>query len=142
MLRHALALDVCRDGAAVVATLENRGAGHHVPTGDVHRHVNLRAWRSSAPERLVEAFLGRRFEPEDDGGKRTTWDSTLAPGARQALRLDPRALGDDGPLRVDVRFVYTADENPAAGRDPGEPTATVVHDLTVRPEELPPCAAR
>jgi hypothetical protein len=139
MLRRALELSVCRDGAVAVIGLANRGAGHSVPTGDVHRHINLRVWRSAAPERLVEIFLGRRFEPAPDGGKLTTWDSTLGAGERRSYRVDPASLGAEGPLRVELDFVYTADENPVPARAPGEPTVQVVSDLSRAPEELPAC---
>jgi hypothetical protein len=139
MLARAVALELCRAGGEVVMTLENRGAGHNVPTGDVHRHMNLRAWRSAAPERLYEAFLGRRFTPLETGGKRTTWDSTLAPRERRRYVVDEAALGEDGPLRFELRYVYTADENPGRGRDPGEPTSRVILSRSANFEELPSC---
>lgn len=139
MMAKALEFAVCRDGAELVLSLTNRGAGHRVPTGDVHRHLNLRVWRSSAPERLEEIFLGRRFEPTEAGGKRTTWDSTLAPGERRSWRVNAATLGPDGPLRFSVDYVYTVDEVPHRGRDPGEPTTLVVTDRTTPFEELPPC---
>lgn len=140
MLRRAVTLDVCRHDGQVVMTLENRGAGHHVPTGDVHRHMNLRVWRSTAPEKLYEAFLGRRFTPVEDGGKITSWDSTLAPRERRRYAVDDAALGDGGPLRFELRYVYTADENPTHSRDPGEPTSRVIYERSAAFEELPPCA--
>ena len=141
MLERALALELCRDGDTLVMALENRGAGHHVPTGDVHRHINLRAWRSEAPERLHEIFIGRRFEPDAAGGKRTVWDSTLPPRQRRLFRVDPASLGGAGAIRVELVYVYTADETPRPGRDPGEPTSRVIEERRVRFEELPACAS-
>jgi hypothetical protein len=142
MLEQALAVELCRAGAVAVLSIENRGAGHHVPTGDVHRHLNLRLWRSSAPERLYEAFLGRRFQPVDEGGKKTVWDSTLAPRERRRYRVPAAQLGgDDGePLRLELRYVYTSDENPRPTRDPGEATSRVVVARSAAFEELPACA--
>ncbi len=142
MLERALRFDVCRDGVAVVMSIENHGAGHNVPTGDVHRHINVRAWRSSAPERLHEIFLGRRFTPLPGGGKETTWDSTLAPGATQRHRVEASALGGDGPIRFEVRYVYTVDENPRPHRDPGEPVSRVIAERSATLEELPTCTPR
>jgi len=131
---------VCRRGDAVVAAVDNRGAGHPVPTGDVHRHLLLRVWRPSAPEKLFEAFFGRRFTPEPGGGKSTTWDSTIPPGARRAFPVALADLGGDPGEVVawELRLVYAASETPR--RDPGEPTALVVVDGRASPEELPPCA--
>ena len=139
MLNAAVAFDVCREGEAVVMTLTNKGAGHHVPTGDVHRHINVRAWRSATPELLYEAYVGRRFTPLAGGGKETTWDSTIAPGASQRYRVEAASLGAEGPIRFDVRYVYTVDENPREGRDPGERVSQVVAERSARFEELTPC---
>jgi hypothetical protein len=140
MLARAVALRLCRARGELVMTVENRGAGHHLPTGDVHRHLNLRAWRSAAPERLYEAFMGRRFTPLPEGGKQTTWDSTLAPRERRQYRVAQAELGEDGPIRFELRYVYTADEVPTRGRDPGEPTSRVIIDRSADFEELPACA--
>ena len=72
MIGHAIRMDACRDSKALVVSLANTGAGHNVPTGDLHRHLVLRAWRASAPEALQEVTLGRRFEP--DPGRRQAHD--------------------------------------------------------------------
>jgi hypothetical protein len=142
MLERALAVELCRDGEVAVMSLENRGAGHNVPTGDVHRHLYLRLWRSSAPERLYDVFIGRRFQPVDEGGKKTVWDSTLAPRERRRWRVPVAELGDDPaePLRLELRYVYTSDELPRPTRDPGEPTARTLLTRSARFEELPGCA--
>jgi hypothetical protein len=140
MLLRALAFDVCRDGDAAVVTVANVGAGHRVPTGDVHRHLVARAWRSTAPERLFEAFLGRRFAPDPDGGKTLIWDSTVPPGTRRTYRVPLASLGDgaaDEPLNFELRYVYVADESPRP--DPGEPAWRTVHAQRVAPADLPPC---
>ena len=148
MLERALRFDVCREAgeaeaaavAVAVIEIENRGAGHNVPTGDIHRHMVARAWRSSAPERLFEAFLGRRFALDPGGGKRTTWDSTLAPGERRRYRVPLADLGGeaDEPVAFELRYVYVRDEHPR--QHPGEPTFRVVAERRARAEELLPCA--
>ena len=105
--------------------MANVGAGHNVPTGDLHRHLVLRAWRGGAPERLHETLFGRRFAPAPDGGKRTVHDTTLPPGAARLVRIPLRALGPgraEEPVRVELRLVYTIDEFPLPGRELAEPT--------------------
>lgn len=142
MLRRALAFYVCRDGAAVRATVTNAGAGHNVPTGDVHRHVVVRAWYSTAPERLRDAFFGRRFALAGDGTKTTIWDSTIPPGATRRWRIDPAALGPPAtarePLNVELRYVYANREDIAD--EVGEPVVFPIARVRSRPEDLPPCA--
>jgi hypothetical protein len=136
-VRHAL----CRDGDRVVLALTNAGAGHNVPTGDVHRHALARLWRPSAPEALVEIFLGRRFEPADDGGKRTVWDSSLPPGVTRRWPVELERLGGEAgePILVELRYVYTGDEVPRDHRDPGEPTSAVFAEATYDAGALPAC---
>lgn len=183
MLRRAISASWCRTGDAVRVEVGNVGAGHRVPTGDVHRHLLARVWRSTAPESTFEAYFGRRFRPTDDGGKETIWDSTLWPGQRRRFDIAERELraaaagvasghgdgGDDGapeldagelaelarqaalaaeldeqealaePLNFEVTYVYTQDEVPRRGREPGEPvTAQVAYDRR-RFSELPAC---
>src|SRR5690606_18628603 len=54
----ALVIETCRDGDAIEVALANEGAAHNVPSGGVHRRMVLRAWRSTAPERMAEYTLG------------------------------------------------------------------------------------
>ncbi|HEX2568482.1 MAG TPA: multiheme c-type cytochrome [Polyangia bacterium] len=141
MLERALELTVCRAGDDLVATVKNRGAGHRVPTGDVHRHLVLRAWRPSAPEALSELVLGRRFAPLPDGGKRLVADTTLAPGEARALRvpLDRRAAPDE-PVSVELRYVYTIDEFPP--HPIGEPAWVTIEALRTTASALARCEGR
>jgi hypothetical protein len=141
MLERALAASICRSGERVQVSLENRGAGHNFPTGDLHRHLVARVWRPSAPEALFEIFIGRQFEDDPAGGKLTTWDSTLAPGQRRDFAVElARLAGEaDEPVRFEVRYVYTADEQPIPRRDPGEPTSLVVVSELHELAELPAC---
>jgi Cytochrome c554 and c-prime len=165
MLRAAISASWCRTEREVVMEVGNVGAGHRVPTGDIHRHLVARFWRSSAPESTFEAFFGRRYEPAEDGGKRITWDSTLAPKERRRFAVPLRSLeplsaqapveGAEGveeaaalraeleaePINFEVVYVYTIDEFPRRDRAPSEPwTAQLVSERR-RFEELPRCDA-
>lgn len=171
MLRLALDWSLCTtggDGGELVLTLRNRGAGHNVPTGDVHRHIVARLWRSSHPERLYEYSLTRRYKPVPGGGKRTVADTTLPPGAARTLRIKPSQLGPPtpallpplrgpsglaspgagpevagarDPLRFELRYVYTIDEFPFRGHELAEPTYEVITSEQLTPAALPACAA-
>lgn len=142
MLASALEVRWCRDGELLQLAIDNVAAGHTVPTGDIHRHMNLRVWRSSAPEAMFEAFLGRRFEPAPDGGKATTWDSTLPPGGTRRFAVPIARLGgdDDEPLNLELIYVFIADEFPRSRRAPDEPARTSVVRRRMPLAELPACA--
>ncbi len=143
------ALDVawCRRGQTLEVGVRNAAAGHHVPTGDIHRHINLRIWRSSAPEALFEAFIGRRFDPAEGGGKRTVWDSTIAPQATQqhALALASLAGEADEPINLELIYVFAEVEQPR-GREARRPPGVVDEPITASlvrrralPAEIPTC---
>lgn len=107
MVRSALAIEVCANDNSVELRLTNRGAAHNVPTGGVNRYMTARLWRSSAPERLVERRLGRRFG-RGAIAKRTVEDTTIAPGATAVLAARLDALGGDPgePVNAEVRYIY------------------------------------
>ncbi|HET9619762.1 MAG TPA: multiheme c-type cytochrome [Kofleriaceae bacterium] len=131
----------CTRGERLEVSVKNTVAGHAVPTGDIHRHMNLRIWRSSAPEALFEAFYGRRFEPDDAGGKRTVWDSTIAPGQTRQHTL---ALADLGgapgePLNLELTYVFLENEQPRADRAPSEPFTASIVRWRKSPGELQAC---
>ncbi len=123
MLQLAFDVDWCRDAERIVVSVSNSGAGHAIPSGDIHRHVYVRVWRSTAPESLFQAFLGRRFEDADDGGKRTIWDSTIAPWASRTYDVALADLGGepDEPLNLEATYVYIEDEHPSPRRGLTEP---------------------
>ena len=133
------ALDVtwCKREATIAIAIENRAAGHSVPTGDIHRHMYLRVWKSSAPEAMFQAFFGRRFEPAADGGKTTIWDSTVAPG--ETKRFDVKATDlagdDDEPVNLELVYVFVENEFPRRGSD--EPTTASI--TRRRSTDLPAC---
>lgn len=143
MLAGALEVTWCRTGTRIAVTLANVGAGHAVPTGDIHRHMNLRVWRSSAPERMYEGFVGRRFSPAADGGKHTTWDSSILPSKSQRHVIEVDQLGDpdDGtePINLALNYVYVADEFPRSDRAPTEPVTAPILSLRVLVDEIPSC---
>lgn len=164
MLQRAIVATWCRKDADVIVEVANVGAGHRVPTGDIHRHLLARVWRSTAPESTFEAFFGRRFRPASDGGKETIWDSSLSPGQRRRFTVPVTSLdaseapaapafedpalsilaaappAPEEPINLEVTYVYTVDEVPRAGRSPGEPvTAQILHQRLLF-SELPACA--
>jgi hypothetical protein len=141
MLAAALEVAWCRRGDAVEVSVRNVAAGHAVPTGDIHRHMNLRIWRSSAPEALFEAFYGRRFDPADDGGKRMVWDSTIAPEAtaRHAIGLAELGGEPDEPINLELTYVFLENEHPRADRAPDEPSSASVVRWRAAPAELAAC---
>ena len=136
------AVDVtwCARGEQIDVGVRNANAGHSVPTGDIHRHMYLRVWRASAPEAMFQAFFGRRFEPVDDGGKRTVWDSTIAPGETKRFAVPAASLaGDAGePINLELVYVFIEHEFP---RKSDEPTTASITRRQQRIEELAPCDA-
>lgn len=142
MLARAVTLATCREGDLLKVSLTNVGAGHNVPTGDLHRHLVLRAWRATAPERLQEVVLGRRFQVDPNGGKKTTADKTLRPGETRVLRLPVRALGGGrhAAISLELRLVYTIDEFPFRGRELSEPTWATMLTRDVVVSRLPSCS--
>jgi hypothetical protein len=142
MIARAINLETCRDRAGLQVRLTNAGAGHNVPTGDLHRHLVLRAWRADAPERLQEVVLGRRFALDEAGGKRTTEDTTIPAGETRAVSLPSAALGPRrarGPISLELRLVFTIDEFPFRGRELAESTWATMLTREVTWTRLPRC---
>ena len=148
MVARAVSMTLCRaaDRRTLVVALGNRGAGHNVPSGGVDRHMALRVWRSTSPEHLWQARLGRRFRPLDSGGKRAITDTTLAPGEVRSYRVPLARLGrsagagrgDAGEVDVELRYIYAPDERtPVAG----ELMSAVIHQRRVRVSGVPRCRA-
>jgi hypothetical protein len=138
LVAAAIAVDLCRDGGNLEVALGNRGAGHNVPSGGVHRRMVLRAWTSRAPERMAERTLGRRFRPLAAGGKQTVSDTTIAPGATSRHRFALAALGRDRTVNLELRYIYAQDEQAEL---PGD-VARIIWQRRVDPSELPGCSAR
>ena len=138
LVASAIAVELCRDGGSLEVALANRGAGHNVPSGGVHRRMVLRAWTSRAPERMAERTFGRRFRPLAAGGKQTVSDTTIAPGATSRHRFALAALGRDRTVNLELRYIYAQDENAEL---PGD-VARIIWQRRVDPTGLPTCSAR
>lgn len=108
MRTRALDIAVCSDGDEVRVSLANIGAAHHVPTGGVDRHIDVRIWRSSAPEHLVAFAIGRAFELVPGGGKRTVSDTSIPAGQTRTVTASLASLGGDNlePVRVEVVYPF------------------------------------
>jgi len=141
MLTAAVTLAACAIGDRIRVRVTNAAAGHAVPTGDIHRHMYLRIWRSSAPESLVQAFFGRRFEPAPDGGKRTIWDSTLAPNAVKTIDVTSTELGGDAdePISLELTYVFIVNEFPRGAHAPDAPVTKSIASERATLAELPAC---
>src|SRR5688572_6683354 len=104
----------------------------------------LRVWRSSAPEAMFQAFFGRRFEPADDGGKRTIWDSTIAPNETKRFDVSATSLaGDDDaePINLELVYVFIENEFPRAARQASrDPTTASLARFRTPLLEIAPCA--
>lgn len=104
LLRDAIATAASArvDGARTVVRLELRadGAGHAVPTGDMFRHLEVRAWPIGHPERAVTTSLARRFRVDEAGWHERADERVPATGTRVVeLELPERA----------ARVVYAVD---------------------------------
>ena len=139
MREAALEVSWCTTDGALAVGVTNTNAGHTVPTGDIHRHMYLRVWRSSAPESMFQAFFGRRFESADDGGKRTIWDSTIAPNDTKSFDIRASDLGGDvtEPINLELVYVFIEHEFP---RKADEPTTASITRRRMTLAELPACA--
>jgi hypothetical protein len=132
---RALGVEVCHDGKGVLVRLENKGAGHRIPTGDVHRHLVLRAWRPSVPEAVQETVLGRRYTLDGDGAKKLLADTSLAPGEARTIRAS--FARDPEPIAVELRYVFVTDEFPR--RDLGEPAFLSIYAGRADEKRWPRC---
>ncbi len=135
MWTRALGVSVCCGPKGLEVTLENKGAGHRVPTGDVHRHLVLRAWRASAPELMHETVLGRRYAVDADGAKRLLSDTSLVPGERRTIRAPFTRAAE--PISVELRYVFVTDEFPR--RDLGEPAFLSIYATQQDERTWPRC---
>jgi hypothetical protein len=133
----AVAVELCRSRGAVEVAVTNRGAGHNVPSGGVHRRMVVRAWRSTAPDRFGEYILGRRFRPLDGGGKKTISDTTIAPGALRTARFTLAKLGGAAreAVNVELRYIYALDERAELATD----VSKQIWYSRVELRELPTC---
>jgi hypothetical protein len=141
LVASAIEVEMCRRAGAIEVELENRGAGHNVPSGGVHRRMVLRAWRSSAPERLAERVIGRRFRPLSGGGKQTLADTTISLGGahRSRFRLADLGAATDPAVNLELRYIYALDEQAAL---PGAVVSRVIWHRRLDPASLAACLPR
>lgn len=71
LLRDAIRVEAraTREGETTRLHLELSAdrAGHAVPTGDIFRRLEIRAWPAGEPDRVVSTVLGRRFRVDRTG---------------------------------------------------------------------------
>jgi len=137
-LSRALSVAACRDHGRLQIGLANVGAGHNVPTGDVHRHLVLRVWPVDAPEKLQEVIMGRRFAGDEVGAKHLLSDTSIPAGKTRIARFDwPQRASTS--LRMELRLVYTIDEFPFRGRELAEPTSMLMAEDELSWSKLQDC---
>jgi hypothetical protein len=107
MIRDALRISGCVKSERLYLSVENIGAAHNIPTGGIDRHLWLTVWRSSAPEGVHKARIGRTFRPADGGGKEVVTDNTIAAGGAQYFMVNREALrgSPEEPLNITLRYV-------------------------------------
>ena len=94
MLARALSVDArARSGdsqTTLTLRLEVDGAGHAVPTGDMFRRLQIRAWPIERPGDVATAWLRRRFSVDRRGWHETSDTRIPARGRREVvLELGP-----------------------------------------------------
>ena len=88
LLQASVSIDVHRDGSEVVFTLQSVGVGHHMPTGDLFRHMRIEIKRDG--EWAEVAYIGRKFASQWEGDrpyKRLVYDNALRPEVPQEFRI-------------------------------------------------------
>ena len=111
-LRSAMDFTICAEDGAVKFGFYNKGAGHHVPSGGVDRHMLLDLWAEKNDKKKVRALIGRTFERVPSGGKKVVEDTSIKPKEWQwfqATLSDLRANAKT-PLQVQVRYIYAPSE--------------------------------
>lgn len=108
-LRAAITASARRDGAlAITVTLANTGAGHAVPTGDMFRRLEVRAWSADDPELAAKpVVLARRFARGGAEGalrQQVGDDRLAASGAPRDVWLPFGDSVQDHTLRWEVAY--------------------------------------
>ena len=116
------ALVVTREEASL--TVEAVGVGHHLPSGDLFRHLTLELWRGDHWQ--VQATFGRQFSVETDGPgppvKREAGTTALQPGVPQTVSVLPDATA------WRLVYHYGSPQDEARGWLPEGTLLTVVHE--------------
>jgi hypothetical protein len=136
-LQSALRVEACLAGETIELRITNKEAAHHVPSGGVHRFMALRVWRSASPEKLFEAYIGRKFKVVEGGGKETISDTTLKPNEERLYKIETASLGDlHEPINLELKYIYALNEQ---DEFPDIPTSAVIWSQRLPKEELPSC---
>ena len=77
----------------------------------------------------------------EDGGKTTSWDSTIAPGKSRSYRIAPGELrGEPGEaVNLELVYVYIGSEFPRLYVAPDEPATRSILRRRAAADELPLC---
>ena len=100
ILHQSVSISLHRERESVVFTLESVGVGHHMPTGDLFRHMRIEVFKAGEWQEV--AYIGRKFASqwEDERPyKRLVHDSSLRPGIPQSYHLSEKK-------RLPWRLVY------------------------------------
>ncbi len=112
-------------GTSVTLTLRSR-AGHAVPTGDMYRRLEVRAWRGDGE--VAHVTLMRRFERVDGLLREVSDDRVPAIGAREVtLELAP----GEGPIHWAVEWQALDPELAARRWIPDEDARRLVIEGTI-----------
>ncbi len=125
-----------RDGWStdVVLRLAAHEAAHAVPTGDVFRRLEIRAWVDGRPDNAASVLLWRRFDLSGEHWRPTVDERVPPPG--QGERVVELRVPDSGPRIVWSIDLWSIDPR-QAGRFAEDVTlhsrmATGVIDVTAR----------
>lgn len=89
LLRRSVAATVTKDGNEAVFSIQSVGVGHHVPSGDLFRHMTLELFVDDAWKEVE--YIGRSFAlqmEEDRPHKRLVSDTALRPGEVREYRKE------------------------------------------------------
>ena len=87
LLKKSIHVQVSKNGGEALFILESIGVGHHLPSGDLFRHLTLDLFVDNQWTEV--AYIGRTFalQWEDDRAyKRLASDTALRPGEKRAYR--------------------------------------------------------
>jgi hypothetical protein len=112
-LKSALDFSVCAEKSTIKFGFFNKGAGHHVPSGGIDRHMLLDFWSEKNDKKKLRALIGRTFERVPSGGKKTIEDTSVKPKEWQWFQASLADLkaNKKTPLQVQVRYIYAPSED-------------------------------
>jgi hypothetical protein len=103
LVRDALRVEAraerSRDDTRVTLQLSAAAAGHAVPTGDIFRRIEVRAWPTDRPRHAETRWLARRFDVDSRGWHAAADDRVPAAGTRE-VTLELLGVTDRVAVRV------------------------------------------